>query len=472
MKNLALACTALCLALTACPRRVDTSEREPWPGGQGREPAAQGGTATTPEDRRVVTEPQPPLREAVPAVVGVAVPLSGKNEAWGKAVLAGVSLAIAEGGPHHVVARDTRGEPDGAARAIEELAAEGVTAIVGGVTNAEARSAAETAQRLGVPLVSLSKLEGIPSAGPFVFRTMLTAEAQAKALVEFAMGRRGHKRFAVMFPNVSYGQELAQAFWDDVEQRGGQITGAESYEPDRTTFSPLVKSLVGKANLDDRADYRELAQEIVKNEKDPYRRRKALEKLRERLPPVTDFDAVFIPDFARNVALIAPALAVEDVVSATCDAAEVERVRKATGRADLAPVQLLGANGWDDPDLVDRAGRYVQCSVFVDGFFAGSERPETKRFVDTFQARYGRVPSILEASAYDAAALIRTTSERGAASRDEVRRILQGIQLPGATGNISFDERREVVKPLFFLTVDGDGIRELRPEELAPPGAG
>jgi ABC-type branched-subunit amino acid transport system substrate-binding protein len=301
---------------------------------------------------------------------------------------------------------------------------------------------------------------------------MLTAEAQAKALVEFAMARRGHRRFAVMFPNMSYGQELAQAFWDEAEDRGGQITAAESYEPDRTTFAPLVRSMVGKANLDDRADYREQLQEILKTEKDPYRRRRAIEKLRERLPPVTDFDAVFIPDFARNVALIAPALAVEDVVSATCDQAEVERVRKATGRADLMPVQLLGANGWDDPDLVDKAGRYVQCAVFVDGFFAGSERPETRKFVDVFQARYGRVPSILEASAYDAASLVRATSERGAASRDEVRRVLGAMELRGATGDLRFDERREVAKPLFFLTVDGEGIRELRPEELAPPGAG
>jgi hypothetical protein len=300
----------------------------------------------------------------------------------------------------------------------------------------------------------------------------LTAEAQANALAEFAMARRGGKRFAVMFPTASYGEELAQAFWDEVERRGGQITGAESYEPDRTTFGPLVKSMVGKAYLDDRADYREQVQEILKAEKDPYRRRKALERLRDAVPPVTDFDAIFIPDFARNVALIAPALAVEDVLTATCDPAEVESVRRATGRPDLAPVQLLGANGWDDPELVEKAGRYVQCAVFVDGFFAGSSRAETRKFVDDFVARYGRVPSILEASAHDAAALIRTASERGAGSRDEVREVLQGLQFPGATGNISFDERREVAKPLFFLTVDGEGIRELRPEELAPPGAG
>ena len=35
-------------------------------------------------------------------------------------------------------------------------------------------------------------------------------------------------------------------------------------------------------------------------------------KAREKLDPITDFDAIFIPDGAQNVKLIAPALAVED----------------------------------------------------------------------------------------------------------------------------------------------------------------
>jgi hypothetical protein len=233
-----------------------------------------------------------------------------------------------------------------------------------------------------------------------------------------------------------------------------------------------VKDLVGKLHLEERSDWNDAVKELTEREKDPYRRRRALEKLRDGLPPITDFDAIFIPDFARNVALVAPALAVEDVFTATCDQRELERVRKATGREDLQPVQLLGANGWDDPSLVEKAGRYVQCAVFVDGFFAGSARPETRRFVDAFSARHGRPPSILEASAHDAALAIQRVA-RGASNRDAVRAGLQALRgFPGATGDLSFDDRREVVKPLFFLTVDQDGIRELRPEELAAPGAG
>ncbi|GEJ57655.1 penicillin-binding protein activator [Anaeromyxobacter diazotrophicus] len=408
---------------------------------------------------------------ADPRTVGVAVPLSGKQKGWGEAVLQGVSLAL--GDQFKILVKDTRGEPDGAQQAVAELAQEGAVAALGGVVGAEAPRAAQAAQEEGLPFLSLSRAESVTQAGPYVFRNMLTAEAQAKALTDLAMGRRGMRRFALLWPQIAYGQELAQAFWDDVDARGGEVRAAESYEHDRTTFAPIVKGMVGKLWLDERQDYLEQVKALLEQEKDPFRRRKALEKLRERLPPITDFDAVFIPDFAKNVALVAPALAVEDVVTQTCDPREVERIRKTTGREDLKPVQLLGANGWDDPSLVERAGKYVECAIFVDGFFAASERPATKAFVTAFQQKYGHPPSILEASAFDAAGLVRRAVEGGAANREAVRDALAAVKAyPGATGDLAFDARREVEKPLFFLTVDKGAVRELTPSELAAPGSG
>ena len=408
-----------------------------------------------------------------PRVIGVAVPLSGKQKAWGEAILEGVSLALGESSGYRLAVKDTRGEPEGAQAALEELAqAEGAVAALGGVVNAEAQRAAATAEEQGLPFLSLSRVDGVTQAGPFVFRNMLTAEAQAKALADLAVGR-GLRRFALLYPQIPYGQELAFAFWDEVTAHGGELRAVESYEHDRTTFAPVVKSMVGKLWLEERPEYVEAEKDLLKEEKDPYRRKKALEKLRERLPPIADFDALFLPDFAKNVALIAPALAVEDVVTQTCDPQELERIRKATGREDLQPVQLLGANGWDDPSLVEKAGRYVECAIFVDGFFAPSERPATKAFVTAFSSRFGHPPSILEASAYDAAALIRQAVEAGAATREALRDRLAAVRaFPGATGDLGFDARREVTRTLFYLTVEKGALRELTPQELSASGPG
>ncbi|HEY6005274.1 MAG TPA: penicillin-binding protein activator [Anaeromyxobacter sp.] len=413
-----------------------------------------------------------------PNVLGVAVPLSGTYKRWGDAILQGVGLAL-EGSTIRIAVRDTRGEPDGAAAALEALALEeGAIAVVGGVTNAEAERAAATSEELQLPFVSLSKQEGLTEAGPHVFQNMLTATAQAKALTDLAMGRRGMKRFAIMFPQVPYGVELANAFWDAVEARGGEIRGAETYPADRTTFTPLVKDMVGKLYLEERSDWEEQQRQIAEKEKDPFRRRKALEKAREKLQPITDFDAIFIPDFAKNVRLITPSLAVEDVVTQTCAPEEVEKIRKTTGRPNLQPVQLLGANGWDDPSLFDMApggpGRHVRCAIFVDGFYAGSSRPETKRFVEAYGKKYpGQTPTILEASAHDAARMARQVMEARPATRAALRDALAHVKgFKGATGDISMGPDRTPVKDLFFLTVDQNGVRELTREELGGAGAG
>jgi ABC-type branched-subunit amino acid transport system substrate-binding protein len=416
-----------------------------------------------------------------PNVIGVAVPLSGTYKRWGEAILQGVAIAVGEGSGTRIAVRDTRGEPDGAAAAVEALALEeGAIVVLGGVTNVEAERAAATAEELQVPLVSLSKQEGVTAAGPFVFQNMLTATAQARALADYAMARRGLRRFGVLFPDITYGVELANAFWDEVEARGGEVRAAETYAADRTTFTPLVKSMVGKLYLDERPDYRDQVEEASKKEKDPYRRRKAIERVRDRLAPVVDFDAIFIPDFAKNVKLIAPALAVEDVVTATCDPDEVAKIAKTTGRPDLKAVQLLGSNGWGgDPTLFDTSpgapGRHLECAVFVDGFYAQSQRGETRRFVEAFGKKYaGAVPGILEASAHDAAKMARQVMEQTRAqTRSAVRDGLAALRgFKGATGDITMRPDRTPEKELFFLEIGPEGLKELPPGEVAPAGAG
>jgi ABC-type branched-subunit amino acid transport system substrate-binding protein len=437
-------------------------------------------------EARAVLDRLARLTAVRPNVIGVAVPLSGPSKRWGEVILQGIGLAVGEGAGVKLAIRDTRGEPDGAAAAIEQLALEeGAIVVVGGVANAEAERAAATAEELGIPLISLSKQEGVTEAGPYVFQHMLTGGAQARALAELFMARRGLKRFAIMYPSVPYGAELASAFWDEVEARGGEVRAAETYLIDRTTFTPLVKDMVGKLYLDERTEFMEAQKEISQKEADPFRRRKALEKLREGLEPVIDFDAILVADFARNVKLIAPALAVEDIVTATCLPDELKRIEKSTGRKDLKAVQLLGGNGWGaDPTLFDTAsggaGRHVRCAVFVDGFFAGAARPETRRFADAYQKKYGAAPGILEAYAYDAVKLARAVLEPGAAppraavtTREAMRDGLAALRgFKAATGDLTVGARRVVEKELFYLTVDREGLRELTRAELAAPGAG
>lgn len=407
-------------------------------------------------------------QEVKPDTIGLLLPLSGRFKSIGETVLAGVQLAL-KGSNIRIVTRDSAGEPAQARRAVAELAEdEQVIAILGPVLASVSEDAAAEAELQETPIFTLSRAEGLTDIGPHVFRNMLTNSAQAAALVDYAMRVKGFKRFALLYPNIPYGNELASYFWDEVEARGGEIRGAESYDADQTTFGPVVKKLVGRYYLDQREEFVYKRREIIEKVKDPYRQRKMIEDAYSKLPPIIDFDAIFIPDYYKNVGLVAPALAVEDVITNACDKRDLERIAKTTGRTpgQVKTVQLLGANGWNFDELVERGGKFVQCSVFVDGFFEKSDRKETQAFVEAFRKATGRAPSLLEASGYDTALITRHILEtQRPTTRAAFREALTRVKdFPGATGRTTINQKREAEKPLFMLSIDRDGIGEIDSE--------
>jgi hypothetical protein len=265
---------------------------------------------------------------------------------------------------------------------------------------------------------------------------------------------------------MPYGTELMNAFWDRVNEHGGEVTAAEVYDHDQTTYGPVVKRLVGRFYLEDRGDYQRERAMLNNAVKDAFKNRKAQSKLRSDISPIIDFQALFIPDQSKNVSLIAPALAVEDIVTNGCDARDVERISKTMGLKsphDVKTVLLLGSNGWDSPELVERGGKFVQCSVFVDGFYAQSKRPETQKFVQAFQEANGKAPNLLNAFGYDTGVLVHeVVTKAKPATRDAFRDgFLKLKAVPGATGQITVNARGEAERPLYFLTIDRNGIKEM-----------
>jgi ABC-type branched-subunit amino acid transport system substrate-binding protein len=121
----------------------------------------------------------------------------------------------------------------------------------------------------------------------------------------------------------------------------------------------------------------------------------------------------------------------------------------------------------------ERSGvaRYVQCSIFVDVFFANSERPATKKFVDDFSSAYRRSPGFLEAHAFDAASILkRVLADRRPESREDVRSALANLGKPfeGAAGDTVFGKDREAQKPFFWLWINRGNIFEFDPEGPPP----
>lgn len=357
--------------------------------------------------------------QMLPAI-GVLLPLKGDYKAFGEEALNGILLAagVFGGAPPRVevIVKDTGTDQASVDRAVSELAADArVVGIVGPLLSSTAVEAARSAQRLKLPVITLSQKDGVTSAGEFVFRNFLTPEDQARALVEHAV-ESGKKRFAVLYPQTNYGVELLRYFEAAAKEKGGTVVRQAAYASGTTDFSGEIKRVFG----------------VQAKEKMEGRR-----KVREFTPTVK-VDALFIPDSHEAVALIVPYL---DYYS-------------------VKGVQLLGSNGWNSPRLVELAGKAVEGAVFVDGFFLESARPNAADFTKRFSDAYGKAPGVLSAQAFDAASMLIEASREGG-DRVAIAGRLGGLKgFRGATGPMTFNARREAQKRLFFLTVEDGRIVE------------
>lgn len=404
-------------------------------------------------------------------VVGAVLPMSGKYKGFGETVMRGLQLAF-KGSDIELVVKDSQGDANLAGKMVEQLAFDdGAIAIIGPLLADDSKRAALVAEEIQIPLITLSRSEGVTEIGPHIFRTMVTNSQQAEALADYAISTLGYKTFAVLYPNTTFGAEFSNEFWDAIEARGGSIRGAENYDHDQTTFTDEAKKLVGRYYLEDRSDYYEKVRDIREASNDEFKRRKALEKMRKSLDPVVDFEALLIPDSWQRVSLVAPALAVEDLITNACDKKDIERIQKTTGKDKMKTVTLLGPSTWNspkgasgDPQLLERGGKFVLCSVFVDAFYEGSDRPQTRAFISHFRDAYKESGiTLLDVVGYDTGAMVRHVIDKThPASRQAFRESLAGLKnFQGATGETSFDGKREARRPLFLLNITPKGIKEI-----------
>jgi len=373
--------------------------------------------------------------------VGCMLPLSGPYEIYGKRALHGIEIAMNEFNSNEmnpsitVLVKDTGSDPDRALKAVEELNADEVAAIIGPITTAV--PAAFAAQDRGLPIMTLTQKDDITIIGDYVFRNFLTPRMQVAAIVKFLTNNLGIERVAVLYPDEHYGITFMNLFWDEIITHNAKVVGVESYDPKSTDFADPIKKLVGL--------YYEIPEDL-KPEPPP-----AFDSDSESKPddnpdteepkPIVDFDAIFIPDAPKKAGLIIPQLVYNDIED----------------------VYLLGTNLWHSEKLIDMAGQYAQGAIIADDFFAASESEKIKEFSTRFQNIYGKQPEFIEAIAYDnAMMLFQAMRNPEIGSREMLRdELLKITGYPGITGLTSFDENGDAIKQLSLLQVRKDRFVEV-----------
>jgi ABC-type branched-subunit amino acid transport system substrate-binding protein len=396
-----------------------------------------------------------PVTEGAVGSIGVVLPLTGRYARFGEESLYGVLLAAgifdADAGsldvntpaPLRVVVRDSAGDPARAAAGVRELAEdERVSAIVGPLVSAECEAAAGAAEEAGIPLLTLTSRDQIAALRPFVFRVRTRPVEETQLLVEKARAL-GAERFAILYRKDPYGRGLRGLFWDAVEAKGGRVVSVAGYDPDATDFSDPIRRLVGYELLD--GEQRKLLGErkemLRRAKKLPVDEARALRvEARELvtrdggpLPPIVDFDALFIADSFENVVLITPQLAFEEATGA----------------------RLLGPEGWYDPDLVRIGREHVEGAIFAAHYFPESEVSFVRDFADRYDRTFLRRSNVFAAQAFDATNLVLVQLARGFESRRAVRDgVLATEAYPGVAGVLSVGADGNAQKRPYLLGVE------------------
>ena len=352
-----------------------------------------------------------------PKIVGL-LPLNGKLGDLGFAVLSGAEVALRQarqsGSDASPVLRwvDTGGQPERARKEFLAAASDrSVVGFLGPLTGEEGRSVAVAAGQKFPPVLYLGQ-KGIPEK-PFLYAFGLSPIQEARAVLAH-LKKSGQSDLLLLYPENGYGKGFAEAVTAAARENGMRLSRSVSYAPDETDFTAVIRKAVGASTF---------ARDSATKEKG-----KGM-KLRQ--------EAVVVADRWDRVFLVASQLRYYNVY-----------------------LPLAGFSGWNDGELIRKAGDAVAGSVFSADYSDAIAGVQGERFRAGYQETLHSAPSRFEAIGYDGAAFLaeaygldtgKEARSAGEASRERIPRLKT---YRGVTGTFQFGSSGEMRRKVFLLKVE------------------
>ena len=345
----------------------------------------------------VLTSCQKPAENTLP--VGIVAEITGDMPAVGASCSNAGQMAIKEanaaggftfGGKKYSVKlfiEDNAGKADQSASAAQKLIAQNnVLAIVGPNASRYAIPASEIAESSQVVLITpwstnpKTTLDARTNKPKqYVFRACFIDPFQGRVLAKFALEQLKAKKAAVLYDVASeYNKGIAEIFRDTFKEIGGQLVAFETYTTNDKDFSAQ------------------------------------LTKIKSASP-----DILFLPNYYSEVPL---------------------QVQQAHRLGLNVPV--LGSDSWGSPELLTLCGKDCEGYYFSTHYSPESATPEAKKFIQNYQAMYGKAPDDVAALTYDSFGLLWTAVKNAKApDRASIRDALAKLSgYNGVTGTMQFKE--------------------------------
>jgi ABC-type branched-subunit amino acid transport system substrate-binding protein len=354
---------------------------------------------------------------ARPRIVGL-VPLSGKLSDIGYAVLTGAEVALGElyglernGSTPVIRWVDTGGMPEVARKEFSVAAADRmVLGILGPVTGEEGRSVGAAFTQKSPPTLYLGQKPILEK--PFLYGFGLSPAQEARALLAY-LAREGISDLLLFHPENGYGKGFAAAADAAARQAGVRIAKTVSYSPEARDFTEVIKRAVGNATFQRQSRSKEKGNAM-------------------KLP----LGGIIIADRWDRVFLLASQLRYYNVY-----------------------LPLAGFSGWNDAELLGKAGGSVSGAVFPVDYSDAIPGSQGDRLRKEFQEVMRVPPTRFEAMGYDGALFLSEAFSLGGGSGRSLgeamrERIPRLKNYPGVTGTFQFTPAGDLRRKVPLLRVE------------------
>lgn len=338
--------------------------------------------------------------------IGAIGPLTGEAASYGISVKNGAEIAIKEindaggvtvGDKKYILEMnfaDDQASPDIAVSAFNTVMDWGAQAILGSVTSGSCLAITKDTFEAGILQITPSGSAQGCTEYENAFRLCFTDPLQGVTMANLAK-ELGYEKIAIIYNNSDeYSTGIMNAFTDQVAENGGTIVATEAF---------------GKGAIDFNTQ---------------------LTKIK-----ATDAEVIFVPAYYNDAAYI---------------------TQQASDLGMNLP--FLGSDGWDGVLAQVKDPAVLEGAIFLSPFFANDEAPAIKKFVETYQTKYGAVPDQFAADGYDTVYVMKAALEKASSveSKDLISAMTQ-ITVDGLTGSVSFTADGEPNKGAKYIEIkDGN----------------
>lgn len=191
--------------------------------------------------------------------LGHAAPLTGPQAHIGKDTEYGAQMAVDDANAAHIqvggrtlkielLGEDDQADPKQGTIVAQKFVDAGVNAVIGHMNSGTTLPASVTYANAGIPEVSASATnpEYTRRGYKTTFRVMTNDEAQGKVLGQFATGKLGAKKIAVIDDKTQYGEGIADEFKKAAAAAGAKIVAEEHTDDKAVDFSAILTKIKGE----------------------------------------------------------------------------------------------------------------------------------------------------------------------------------------------------------------------------------